>query len=191
MAAIVFGVGALIGLMLCFTACTKAEVIQPDELTVLTMPQAPDSIAQRLKSSTMNRMPNGGGEGTTDWLGTGIANGWHGIPGSKATEFSIASSHGNRAQCASSPNQFVLYSPTPAPISGVYHRLALRYTATTSFLIVVRYSDRCGYRIYEGTPSHEWVDVDVTFWAPKVVSVMFYNRPNEPGGIKIDQVNLF
>lgn len=167
--------------------CGKSEV-RPD-FPALTITEA--TTAPTLKSDAPNRLPNGGGEGTTDWLGATNARGWGSYPTDRLTRFSIGQSGTDRYQEVSSPSQFCLISPTPAPISGVWHTLRFRYTATTPFIVVVRYSDRCGYRIAEGVVSHEWEDVCVTFWAPKVVSVMWYNRPNEPGGIKLDNVNLY
>ena len=181
---VIFVVVGLIALAI--FGCTKTD-IQPDTNLDIT----PAIIGPTLKSTGPNRMPNGGGENTTDWLGTNIARGWSRPAYDRLSRFSIGQSGGDRHQEASSPSQFVLISPTPTPKDGVWHRLTLRYTSTNPFIVVVRYSDRCGYRVYEGSVNHEWEEVDVTFWAQKVVSVMFYNRPNEPGGVRVDNVNLY
>lgn len=177
---VVIGVTAL-----ALFGCTKTD-IHPDNFPDITEA----TICATLKSDGPNRLPNGGGEGTTDWLGATNARGWGSYPTDRLTRFSIGQSGTDRYQEVSSPSQFCLISPTPAPVSGVWNTLRFRYTATTPFIVVVRYSDRCGYRIAEGMVSHEWEYVCVTFWAPKVVSVMWYNRPEEPGELRIDNVNL-
>lgn len=184
-----FAILFVVLLTIIVAGCTKADTEPDNTISELQITEA--TTTPTLKSDGPNRLPNGGGEGTTDWLGSTNARGWGSYPTDRLTRFSIGQSGTDRYQEVSSPSQFCLISPTPAPVSGVWHTLRFRYTATTPFIVVVRYSDRCGYRIAEGVVSHEWQEVDVTFWAPRVVSVMFFNRPEQPGGIKLDNVNLY
>lgn len=192
MATLVFSGGAMAGIFfLIFFGCSKSDE-QPTGPAGITVTDIPITAASgAFKSTGQNRMPNGGGSNTTDWMGTNVGRGWGTYPQDRLTRFAITSCAGDRYQEAWSVSQFCLISPEPARASGVWHRLICRYTATTSFIIVVRYGATCGYRIWNGEVSHEWKTVDTTFWAPRVLSLMYYNRPNEPGGIRVDNVNLY
>lgn len=143
-----------------------------------------------LKSSVINRMPNGGGKNTTDWIGSPVAYGWHGVNGIPNV-FQILTNGTDRMQKVSSVNQFVMYSPEPTQIPEVYHTLSFRYLTNTNFFVVVRYTDHCGYRIFDGISSSGWQNIQITFWSPRILSIMFYNHPNQPGWLVLDNVNLF
>ena len=175
----------LIPFLFLFASCEKVNTTPSNDWTV-TDPPAMNGPVQLQPN---NRMPNGGGLNTTDWRGGNIANGWHVL--NHQTSPAIQVYMGDRSQTVSSPSQFVLYSPEPAQISGVWHRITFRYQATTGFIMNVRYSDQCPAFILPCPASHEWNNVDTQFYARRVKTIMFYNRPFEPGQVRLDNVNLY
>lgn len=181
---------ALLMLMSCSKTETRPMETDLDQLTVTECPYVCEADTNLLKSSPVNRMPNGGGKNTTDWLGSNVATGWHGANGVPSV-FQILTMGKDRMQKVSSISQFVLYSPEPAQISEVYHTLSFQYMTNTTFIVVVRYTDHCGYSIYEGRAGSGWQNMQITFWSPRILSIMWYNHPNKPGWLVVDNVNLF
>jgi len=176
--------------------CTKSSVspdYTPDGLTLIAQPpnQSPN-----LKSAAPNRMPNGGGDGAADWYdedGNGMADMWTGyppLPGWAGQNYTA----GDVTQWVTSPNQFILISPTPPVKNSIHNTLTFCYRSTTPVTVVCRLNSRCGY-IIARLPAYMaisgWKSVSVPFTAYAVHSIMWYNSPTQPGVLEVDKVNLY
>lgn len=177
-------------------SCTKSEVTPdytPDGLTLIDPPTYQPTT---IKATGVNRMPNGGGDGAMDWFdedGNGMADMWTGYPPLPgwAGQYYCA---GDVTQWVTSPNQFILISPTPPVKSSIHNVLTFCYRSTTPVTVVCRLNSRCGY-IIARLPAYMaisgWKSVSVPFTAYAVHSIMWYNSPTQPGVLEVDKVNLY
>lgn len=143
------------------------------------------------KSASTNLMPNGGGQNTTDFDGRQSA--WVIRSGKGGTKSGSPYWSGNY-QHIQARSQFSLISPKPVNKSGtgwVEYALTVKYRSTVPVLVAVKYADNCTYVICTMPVATKPMYYYVSFDAPRVDWIKWYNKAGEAGEMELDEVNLY
>lgn len=160
-----------------FSACSKEQTIEPE--------QPPE-----LKAAMNNLMPNGGGSGTTDWVGENIAVHWSEVTGDASILTGINWT-GNYQRIERVTGQFVLQSPPTPDDNKQYHTVTFKYRSNTRIWVAMMYSGRCTYVMIKLEPTDKPQTVTVRAWSPRIYCIRWYNSPCYPGFLEIDEVNVY
>lgn len=181
-------------LVLLLSGCAK-DGIKPEyrfqiaDSIVLPVTTAPKSYAATL-------IPNGGGNGTTDWTdrdNDGLADGWIKdyplISSGSTTTIQTSNLYCGRFQTISNPSQFALYSPAiNAPWANYY--LSFKYYSTAPVYFVIRFTSDCErvVAVLPSTSKPQHYSFTITHG---IIHIMFCNSPFSEGYLELDEVNLF
>ena len=176
----------LLLLFLLLTACSKVDT-QPQGIDFSKIPME--------KALILNCVPNGGGDGTTDWINAtnGLAQFWgKDYPNiSYPSKCEVLSGNGfsGNYQLIENVQQFELYSCALYFPNKTYE-LSFDYTSIWFVVVCIRTTKTCGFQLTLLAPTKNVIHFSKTFTS-NVVQIVFYNQI-DPNGCQfcIDSINL-
>jgi hypothetical protein len=163
------------------TSCSKNSPLDVEEThTLLTLDDSKPS------TNVHNLVPNGGGYNTTDWIGDSA---W--ITRTGASSINFQSIYWEKYyKHITSRSQFVLISPKLSAESAGWYTLMFKHENNVKTTVAVQYSEHCTFVVGMLEPTLKPVYTTLRFYSRKVLSIKWYNRPIEPGYLKLDEVTL-
>ena len=159
--------------------CSKAETPEPEQ-------------PKLHKTSPVNLILNGGGEGTTDWAGA--PDKWrfryYGIGSGKVTQITGSEWHGY-ALYVSHPQSWKIESPRFNPLRR-YHELTFRYRTDSEVIVWLSLPNNCSIELGRLYPTNGRVMYyNATCMTGTWDHITWYKHPSALGTyIEIDEVNL-